>query len=179
MTTSRLNRRAALKTLAAGIAAPFAFKIHATAVPSETLLHASFGASGMAFADIRSLTESKNVKLVAVADVDLRRVAQVKRLYPDVRVYQDSRELLDKEKKLDSVNVSTPDHMHGSITLRALKQGLNVYTQKPLTQTIYKARRVRARRARRRRSRRWGSRSTRTRFTARSWRRSKRRRSAR
>ncbi|GAC1301029.1 MAG: Gfo/Idh/MocA family oxidoreductase [Isosphaeraceae bacterium] len=143
MSNSLVSRRLALKTLAVGMAAPFVYKIHANAAPSETLLHASFGASGMAFGDIRSITESKNVKLVAVADVDLRNVAEVKKLYPDVRVYQDWRELLDKEKKLDSVNVSTPDHMHGSITLRALNQGLNVYTQKPLTQTIFEARRVR------------------------------------
>src|SRR5437588_701604 len=49
----------------------------------------------------------------------------------------------DKEKGLHSVNVSTPDHMHGPITMRAMQQGLNVYTQKPLTQTIYEARRLR------------------------------------
>ena len=59
-----------------------------------------------------------------------------------MKVYQDWRELLDKEKNLDSVNVSTPDHMHAPITMRALQHGLNVYTQKPLTQTIYEARQV-------------------------------------
>ena len=32
--------------------------------------------------------------------------------------------------------------MHASITMRALQQGLHVYTQKPLTQTIYEARQV-------------------------------------
>ena len=92
--------------------------------------------------DIRSLTASKYVKLVAVADVDLGRTAEVVKLFPDVRVYQDWRELLDKEKALDSVNVSTPDHMHAPITMRALQQGLHVYTQKPLTRTIYEARQV-------------------------------------
>ena len=42
-----------------------------SAPPSETLYHASFGAAGMADADIGSLTASPHVKLVAVADVDL------------------------------------------------------------------------------------------------------------
>src|SRR5262245_40084721 len=138
MPAAPITRRAALGTLAA---APFVFRLHAAA-PSETLLHASFGASGMAFADISSLTGSKHVKLVAVADVDLGRTAEVKKKFPDVKVYQDWRELLDKEKGLNSVNVSTPDHMHAPITMRALKQGLHVYTQKPLTQTIYEARQL-------------------------------------
>ena len=75
--------------------------------------------SGMAGADIGSLTASKHVKLVAVADVDLTERRSVKKRFPDVKVYQDWRELLDKEKHLDSVNVSTPDHMHAPITMRA------------------------------------------------------------
>jgi predicted dehydrogenase len=140
---SNITRRSALKKLAAaGIAAPFALRAHAHAAPSETVYHASFGASGQAWSDIGALAASKNLKLVAVAEVDLNRVAQVKRRFPEVRVYQDWRELLDKEKTLNSVNVSTPDHMHASITMRAMRQGLHVYTQKPLTQTIYEARQL-------------------------------------
>ena len=95
-------------------------KAHATAAPSETLYHASFGAAGMAEADIDSLTASPHVKLVAVADVDKRNLDRIKDRFPGVKVYQDWRELLDKEKHLNSVNVSTPDHMHASITMRAL-----------------------------------------------------------
>src|SRR6516225_3728049 len=109
MTASRMTRRTALRRLAAtGLAAPFVFQAHAQAAPSETLYHASFGANGMALADINALTASKHLKLVAVAEVDLRRVAAVKKRFPDVKVYQDWRELLDKEKGLNSVNVSTP-----------------------------------------------------------------------
>ena len=96
----------------------------------------------MAGADIGSLTASKHLKLVAVADVDLNRTAKVKHDFPGVKIYQDWRELLDKEKGLTSANISTPDHMHGSITMRAMQQGLHVYTQKPLTQTIYEARQL-------------------------------------
>jgi predicted dehydrogenase len=138
-----MTRRAALKRLtAAGLAAPMVFRQHATAAPSEVLYHASFGANGMAWADIQSLTASKHVHLVAVADVDLGRTNEVRKRFPGVKVYQDWRELLDKEKHLNSANVSTPDHMHAPITMRALHQGLHVYTQKPLTQTIYEARQL-------------------------------------
>jgi len=144
--TLKMTRRAALKRFAAaGLAAPFVFRRHATAAPSETLYHASFGAAGQAGSDIDALTQngkSKHLKLVAVADVDLARTAEVKKKFPDLKVYQDWRELLDKEKNLNSVNVSTPDHMHAAITMRAMRQGLHVYTQKPLTQTIYEARQL-------------------------------------
>jgi predicted dehydrogenase len=142
MSPSRITRRTALKRAAAALAAPSVFRAHATAAPSETLYHASFGANGMALSDIRSLTGSKNLKLVAVAEVDLTRAAEVKKLFPNVKVYQDWRELLDKEKDLNSVNVSTPDHMHAPITMRALLQGLHCYTQKPLTQTIHESRQL-------------------------------------
>lgn len=136
-----ITRRSAFKAMAAGAALPLILS-DAYAKPTETLIHASFGAAGMALSDIRALTASKHVRLVAVADVDLARTTDVRKAFPNVRVYQDWRELLDKEKELTSVNVSTPDHMHAPITMRAMQQGLHVYTQKPLTQTIYEARQL-------------------------------------
>lgn len=139
---SRLTRRSALKSMLAASTAPFVWRLHAHAAPIETVLHASFGASGMARSDINSLTASKNLKLVAVAEVDQNRIADLKSKFPDVRVYDDYRVLLDKEKDLHSVNVSTPDHMHGPIAMRAMNRGLHVYGQKPLTQTIHEARRL-------------------------------------
>ncbi|WP_435007760.1 Gfo/Idh/MocA family protein [Tundrisphaera lichenicola] len=146
MADSRISRRSALRQLGVGTAAAFAapsvFRHHAHAAPSETVYHASFGASGMAAADIQSLSASKHFKLVAVADVDLSRTEEIKKKFPGVKVYQDWRELLDKEKGLNSVNISTPDHMHAPITMSAMQRGLHVYTQKPLTQTIYEARRL-------------------------------------
>ncbi len=96
----------------------------------------------MAGSDIGSLTASKNLKLVAVADVDETRAAGIKKKFPDCNIYSDYRVLLDQEKNLNSVNVSTPDHMHAPIAMRAMNRGLNVYGQKPLTQTIYEARRI-------------------------------------
>jgi predicted dehydrogenase len=137
----QLTRRTALAYGAAGLASPFIMRAH-SAAPSETLYHASIGAAGMAGADIESLTSSPHLKLVAVADVDQRNVKSIKERFPDVNVYEDWRKLLDREKKLNSVNVSVPDHMHAAITMTALNHGLHVYCQKPLAQTIYEARQV-------------------------------------
>ncbi|HZZ78604.1 MAG TPA: Gfo/Idh/MocA family oxidoreductase [Gemmataceae bacterium] len=144
-TQSRITRRTALKSAVAAVGAiglPAVYRAHAHAAPVDTVLHASFGASGMAGSDIGSLTASKHLRLVAVADVDLNRTADVRKRFPNVRVYQDWRELLDKEKDLTSANISTPDHMHAPITMRCMQRGLHVYTQKPLTQTIYESRRL-------------------------------------
>lgn len=141
--TRSVTRRSAVKALAAtGFSVPFVFRAHAHAAPSETLYHASFGAAGMAGADIGSLTASKHVRLVAVADVDMAQTGEIRKRFPEARIYQDWRQLLDKEKRLSSANISTPDHMHAAITMRAMQQGVHVYTQKPLTQTIYEARQL-------------------------------------
>jgi predicted dehydrogenase len=138
----KITRRTVLKALAAAtVAGPFTYRLHAAA-PSETLYHASFGAGGMAASDIASLTASRYLKLVAVADVDLTRTAELKKRYPELRVYQDWRQMLDKEKDLNTASISTPDHMHAPMTMRAMQQGLHVYTQKPLTHTVHEARQL-------------------------------------
>src|SRR5690348_8649858 len=138
------SRRSFLKTLAAGAAgAPFITNGLRAQSPNGVLRHASFGASGMAWSDITELTKFKDVQLVAVAEVDLARTAELKKKFPDVRVYQDWRKLLESEAaNIDSVNVSVPDHMHAPIGMSALQLGKNVYGQKPLAHDLYEVRRL-------------------------------------
>ncbi|MBS0205707.1 MAG: Gfo/Idh/MocA family oxidoreductase [Planctomycetes bacterium] len=140
----RSDRRQFLKQAAAvAFAAPAFIRNLTAAPPSEVVRHASFGASGMAGADLGAITSHKKVKFVCVADVDLKRAEALKKNHPELRVYQDWRELLDKEhKNLDSVNVSTPDHMHAPIGMTAMQHGLHVYGQKPLTHDVFESRRL-------------------------------------
>ncbi len=141
--SGHITRRELIRRIsAAGLAAPALSSVAFGSRPTDQLRHASFGAAGMAGSDIRSLTASPHLKLVAVAEVDLNRAEQLRQQFPDVRIYQDWRELLDNEQDLDSANISTPDHMHAPITMRAMQQGIHVYTQKPLTQTIFEARQL-------------------------------------
>jgi hypothetical protein len=136
------SRRSFLKTLgAAGLAAPFVTRNLRAAPPSRVLRHASFGAAGMAWSDIQAICSNPFVKLVAVAEVDMKRLEQVQGAHPDVKVYQDWRQLLEKEgRNLDSVNVSTPDHMHAPIAAAAMQMGKHVYCQKPLTHSLHETR---------------------------------------
>src|SRR3954469_11989898 len=109
-----VSRRAFLKQVGAvALAAPFFTRELCSASPNGKLNHASFGANGMAWADLSELSKHPSFNIVAVAEVDLHRADQVKKRFPEAKIYQDWREMLDKEKGLDSVNVSTPDHMHG------------------------------------------------------------------
>src|SRR6185436_11089924 len=59
---------------------------------------------------------------------------------PDAKVYQDFRIMLEKEKGIDAVTVSTPDHTHAIAALTAMALGKHVYCQKPLTHSIHEAR---------------------------------------
>jgi predicted dehydrogenase len=140
---NNFSRREFLRrTTAAALAAPFIARNLFAAAPSGTILHASIGASGQAASDLQLIAHHPFVKVVAIADVDSTKSASWKEKFPEVRIYQDWRELLDKEKKLDSVNVSTPDHMHAPIAMTAMQQGRHVYVQKPLTHDIYETRQL-------------------------------------
>jgi predicted dehydrogenase len=138
------SRRSFLKTLGAAAAAmPFIAHNLFAQPPSMRLRHASFGAAGMAWADLTQIANCENVEIVAICDVDLNRMGEAKKKFPNARFYQDWRELLDKEEKnLDSVNVSTPDHMHAPIGVSAMQLGKHLYGQKPLAHEIYEVRRM-------------------------------------
>jgi predicted dehydrogenase len=138
------TRRGFLKTLGtAALAAPFITRGLRAQSPNSTLRHASFGANGMALSDLTMIGNCKGVELVAICDVDLGRTAEALKKFPKAKVYQDWRELLDKEaNNLDSVNVSTPDHTHAAIGLSAMRLGKHVYGQKPLAHDIREVRRM-------------------------------------
>ena len=62
--------------------------------------------------------------------------------YRGCAAYNDFRELLDKQKDVDAVVVCTTDNLHAAVSAAAMKKGKHVFCQKPLTHTIYEARRI-------------------------------------
>ena len=139
---SLLPRRRFLRQLGGSLlAAPFVTRGLMADSPNGKLRHASFGAAGMATGDINAIINHGGVELVAVADVDSRAFARIKQAHPDVRCFQDWREMMaEMGDQIDSVNVSTPDHMHGVQVMSALERGIHVYDQKPLAQNIAECR---------------------------------------
>ena len=81
--------------------------------------------------------------IIALCDVDEKAAAGPRQKYPNAKFYKDFRKMLEQEKSLDAVVVSTPDHLHAAIASMAIRMGKHVYCQKPLTQTIYEARLLR------------------------------------
>ena len=131
----RFLREAALSSLVLG-AAPTVFA-KPDVSPSEKLNIASIGVGGRGGANTRAM---ENENLIALCDVDTDRLGGAGRRYPSARKYVDFRELLDKEKELDAVVVSTPDHCHAFASVPAMRKGLHCYCEKPLTHSIWEAR---------------------------------------
>jgi predicted dehydrogenase len=100
---------------------------------------AAIGAGGKGAGDIKDLTAA-GATFVALCDVDGTRGAKTFKDFPNAKVYQDFRVMLEKEKGIDAVTVSTPDHTHAIAALSAMALGKHVYCQKPLTHSIYEAR---------------------------------------
>lgn len=107
--------------------------------PNEKLNIASIGCGGKGGSDIGACA-SQNV--VALCDVDHERAAGAIKQFPNATRYKDFRKMLEKEK-IDAVVVSTPDHTHAVAAAMAMKMGKHVYCQKPLTHTVFEARRLR------------------------------------
>ena len=56
--------------------------------------------------------------------------------------YNDFRELLEKEKDVNAVKIMTPDHLHATVAIAAMKKGKHVLVHKPLANRVHEARLV-------------------------------------
>ncbi len=101
--------------------------------------------------DMPGVWKYDHARIVAVCDLDTRRAEDGKKLvndfygkqsgkpYDGVTTYTDYRELL-KNKDVDAVLISTPDHWHALIAIAAVEAGKDVYLQKPASLTIAEGR---------------------------------------
>ncbi|MCC6512206.1 MAG: Gfo/Idh/MocA family oxidoreductase [Pirellulaceae bacterium] len=135
--SKRIDRRQVLKAATLGYAATFIPRSAWGA--NERINIAGIGVGGKGAGEVSDLTAA-GAKFVALCDVDTSRAAKTYKNHPDAKVYTDFRVMLDKEKGIDAVTVSTPDHTHAIASLAAMALGKHVYCQKPLTQTIHEAR---------------------------------------
>ncbi len=109
--------------------------------PSDKLNLAAIGAGGKGTSDIFNASVGGRENVVALCDVDFSGSAKKSvENFPKAKLYKDFRELLDKEKGIDAVTISTPDHVHGPAASYAMQRGKHVYVQKPMTHNIKEAR---------------------------------------
>ena len=103
--------------------------------------------------DMPGVWKYDNVRIVAVSDVDRRRLDDAKKLvenyytkksgkpYSGVNTYEDYRQLL-ADSDIDAVLISTPDHWHAKQAIDAVYAGKDVYLQKPASLTIEEGRKM-------------------------------------
>jgi predicted dehydrogenase len=108
--------------------------------PNDRLNVGVIGAGGRGGDNLRAVARTENI--VALCDVDDDRAAAAYRDFPRATRYHDFRRMLDRERTLDAVIVSTPDHQHAIASITAMRLGKHCYCEKPLTHDVWEARQM-------------------------------------
>ena len=164
MRTTNTRRTFLRNTTAATAAIGFPTVIPSSALgkdgktaPSERVVMGFIGIGNRGLGVMNAHLNHKDVQGVAVSDCHKRHIDRnrncgseggkesVDKKYgnKDCKAYFDFRELCARDD-IDAVMVATPDHWHGLITLEALRNGKDVYCEKPMThffaegQAVYK-----------------------------------------
>ena len=150
---SPMTRRSFVKTAsAASASAVFGFQFVPSSVfgANDRINLGGIGTGGKGATDIMGASKA-GFNVIALCDVnDITKTPEpssreknllgTRKDFPNAKFYLDWREMLEKEKDIDAVTVSTPDHVHAHASITAMQMGKHVYCQKPLTKAIWEAR---------------------------------------
>lgn len=117
--------------------------------PSNRITVAQIGLGVMGRGHIRRLAYDPSVELLAVCDVDRKRLestrASVADAYADsptrCKAYNDYQEILARDD-IDGVVIVTPDHWHTPQALDAAKAGKDIYCEKPISISVREGRKL-------------------------------------
>jgi predicted dehydrogenase len=90
---------------------------------------------------VRTFAEAQHGTVVAVSDLDPRKLAQVNKRYPAVKTTNDFQDLL-RNPEIDAIAIATPVSTHFEFAMAALKAGKHVWLEKPMTETSLQARKL-------------------------------------
>lgn len=90
---------------------------------------------------VRNFAETPQASVVAVADLDKKRLELLQRRYPTVKTTTDFQDLL-KDASIDAVAVATPVSSHFELGMAVLKAGKHLWLEKPMTETSLQARKL-------------------------------------
>ena len=110
---------------------------------NDRLNVAFIGVGGIASGQHVPKLEQLGAGCTTYCDADRNRWGACADRWPDAEGYTDYRRMYDAHhKEFDAVMVGTPDHSHYPATIIAMMHGKHVYTQKPLTHTVWEARQL-------------------------------------
>src|SRR5688500_2683787 len=109
----------------------------ASASPNDRLNIAIVGVGGRGAKNLEGVL-SENI--VALCDVDAITLGKAAERHPKARTHADFRRMLEEQKDIDAVVISTADHTHAPAAMMAMRMGKHVYCEKPLSHSIHEAR---------------------------------------
>jgi predicted dehydrogenase len=88
-----------------------------------------------------AIKRMNDVEMVAFCDIAIEKAEQAKKDFgsEESRVYEDYKELLEKETEIDVIYVLTPNRSHSEISVAAMKAGKHVMCEKPMAKTYAEA----------------------------------------
>lgn len=86
----------------------------------------------------RSLNRVKDINLVVICDKDLKKLEEVRILYPQAEITQDVDSLVNNPN-LDAIIIASPANTHYELAKKALKKNKHLLIEKPLTLTTEEA----------------------------------------
>jgi predicted dehydrogenase len=98
---------------------------------------AAIGVGGRGAANLKGVAGEN---IVALCDVDANNLAKAAQSFPKARAHADFRRMLEEQKDIDAVVISTADHVHAPAAVMAMRLGKHVYCEKPLSHSIHEAR---------------------------------------
>jgi len=87
------------------------------------------------------LTRHPRCRLLAVCDADVRKIDHLSGKYGIPHKYQDVQELLDNDE-IEGVVITTPNLLHGAMTISVLKYGKHVFCENPIALTKNEAQEI-------------------------------------
>ncbi len=88
-----------------------------------------------------AIKRMNDVEMVAFCDISIEKAKKAKVDFgnEESRVYEDYKELLEKETDIDVIYVLTPNRSHSEISIAAMKSGKHVMCEKPMAKTYEEA----------------------------------------